>query len=219
MPEDTNNKTYGYIRISSTKQKNNSSLETQRQYIRNLGIGDENIYEEISSSKKNKLPEKKKLLRILKTNDSLYVMTPCRIGRDFLAVERELIDLTTRGILLYFGGMLITSEDPQIVFTRRLQLLLSWYENTIRGSKARVGIQVKREKQKDWHPGRPGRLEKSTKFKEKLIRHLNTKNPDGSFSLSKKSIAVAIKVSISSIYRHYSVLYSEGLVLKRGTDL
>ena len=218
MTYDTPTRSYGYVRVSSIKQANNSSLVTQKKFIENFGIPPENIIEEIASSARNKLPEKKKLLRLLKNGDHLYVLTPCRFGRDFLHCEKELIELTAKGVHVYFGTQLVTLDDPQAVFHRRIQLLISWYDNAIRANRTKTGILVKKQSEKAWSAGRPCKMKINPNFKAKLVRHLDRKNPDGSFALSKKAIAAAMNVSTSTIYRYYENLFAEGLVSERGTS-
>ena len=76
---DTSGKIYGYIRVS-TKDQNE---DRQKVAMREFGISDENIYMDKQSGKDFERPGYKKLLRKLKSVDTLVIKSIDRLGRNY----------------------------------------------------------------------------------------------------------------------------------------
>lgn len=78
-------KEYGYIRVS-TKEQN-----TDRQHIamREIGLGKRNVYTDKQSGKDFERPQYQRLMRKLKTGDTLYVASISRLGRNYDEIREE----------------------------------------------------------------------------------------------------------------------------------
>ncbi len=73
------NKIYGYVRVSSTDQNEDRQMLALRQ----VGVADQNVYMDKQSGKDFERPNYKKLLRKLKGDDLLYVLSIDRLGRNY----------------------------------------------------------------------------------------------------------------------------------------
>ncbi len=70
---------YGYVRVSSTDQNE----ERQMIALQQIGVADQNIFMDKQSGKDFERPNYKKLLRILKNGDLLYILSIDRLGRNY----------------------------------------------------------------------------------------------------------------------------------------
>ncbi|MCL1820778.1 MAG: recombinase family protein [Oscillospiraceae bacterium] len=85
-------KDYGYIRVSYKDQNEKRQL----QELLKLGIARENIFIEKASGKDFKRDEYKKLLKILKPNDALYIQSVNRLGRNYDEILEQWSKITKR---------------------------------------------------------------------------------------------------------------------------
>lgn len=76
---------YGYIRVSSTDQKED------RQYLtlKDAGIKDGNIYMDKVSGKDFNRPKYKALIRKLREGDILYILSIDRLGRNYEEIKNQ----------------------------------------------------------------------------------------------------------------------------------
>lgn len=72
-------KTYGYVRVS-TKEQNEAR---QMKAMRDFGISDEQIYMDKLSGKDFNRPEYRKLVKKLRKDDTLVLMSIDRLGRNY----------------------------------------------------------------------------------------------------------------------------------------
>ena len=85
--EISKNNRYGYARVSSKEQAQNSSLDAQKDELIKLGVPEENIYTEVASATeaiKNRPIFFKLINQILKKGDSLTVTKFDRCSRNTL---------------------------------------------------------------------------------------------------------------------------------------
>ena len=75
----TENKTYGYIRVSSTDQNE----ERQLVAMRAAQVPEKNVYMDKQSGKDFDRPNYKKLVKKLKAGDLLYILSIDRLGRNY----------------------------------------------------------------------------------------------------------------------------------------
>ena len=73
------NQVYGYIRVSSKDQHE----DRQRIAMREVGVPDENVYMDKQSGKDFNRPNYQRMLRKIKSGDSLYVKSIDRLGRNY----------------------------------------------------------------------------------------------------------------------------------------
>lgn len=74
-----NGKTYGYIRVSSREQNE----DRQRIAMREFGIPDEFVFEDKQSGKDFERPGYKRLMRKIKSTDTLVIKSIDRLGRNY----------------------------------------------------------------------------------------------------------------------------------------
>lgn len=72
-------KVYGYVRVSTADQNEDRQLAALRARL----VPEDNIFCDKQSGKDFERPEYKKMLRILKTDDLIYVMSIDRLGRNY----------------------------------------------------------------------------------------------------------------------------------------
>ena len=78
-------KTYGYIRVSSTDQNEGRQLDAMHE----VGVSEKNIYLDKQSGKDFDRPQYKKLTKILKPGDLLYVLSIDRLGRNYEEIQMQ----------------------------------------------------------------------------------------------------------------------------------
>ncbi len=106
------NKTYGYVRVSSTDQNED------RQLIALRALGVEDIYTDKQSGKDFKRPQYQKLLRKIKKDDVLYIKSIDRLGRNYEEI------LEQWRLLTKLKGADIVVLDMPLLDTRRGKNLL-----------------------------------------------------------------------------------------------
>ena len=108
FPEIPTNCRYGYARVSSKSQEDNSSLESQKEEFRKLGVPEKNIYTEVGSAADpiRERPVFQDLIEnVLQENDLLLVTKIDRCSRntlEFLKLQENLFQKSVRFIALDF---------------------------------------------------------------------------------------------------------------------
>ena len=106
FPEIPKNCRYGYARVSSKSQEDNSSLESQKEEFRKLGVPEKNIRTEVGSATDpiRERPVFQKLIdQELQENDLLLVTKIDRCSRntlEFLKLQENLFQKSVRFISL-----------------------------------------------------------------------------------------------------------------------
>ena len=106
FPEIPTNCRYGYARVSSKSQEDNSSLESQKEEFRKLGVPEKNIRTEVGSAADpiRERPVFQKLIdQELQENDLLLVTKIDRCSRntlEFLKLQENLFQKSVRFIAL-----------------------------------------------------------------------------------------------------------------------
>jgi len=90
------NRTYGYIRVSSKDQ----NLARQRESIRQYVADEHDIYEDKASGKDMEREGYRALKHTLRSGDVLYIHSLDRLGRNKTTVKNELQELKAKGVLL-----------------------------------------------------------------------------------------------------------------------
>ena len=76
---------YGYVRVSSTDQNEDRQLVEMRK----IGIGEKYIFKDKQSGKDFNRPSYKKLVRVMKKGDLLYIMSIDRLGRNYEEIQEQ----------------------------------------------------------------------------------------------------------------------------------
>jgi len=79
------NNIYGYIRVSSTDQNEDRQLIA----LRERAVPEKNIYLDKQSGKDFDRPQYKKLVKRLKPDDLLYILSIDRLGRNYEEIQRQ----------------------------------------------------------------------------------------------------------------------------------
>lgn len=85
-------KVYGYVRVSTADQNEDRQLAALRARL----VPEDNIFCDKQSGKDFERPEYKKMLRILKTDDLIYVMSIDRLGRNYEEIQQQWRILTKK---------------------------------------------------------------------------------------------------------------------------
>jgi len=185
---------YGYARVSSKTQENNSSLKSQKHELLNQGIAKENIRTEVGSAagELKKRPIFYHLItQELKTNDVLVVTKFDRCTRntkEFLQFRHMLYDRKINFIALDLPH----SDDPSVNrFMGSTLSALAEFENDRRRQRQMEGIAVAKKLGK--YKGR------KTVITKNLIN--NVKNLKENSNLSVTQIAKLTGMSRPTIYK------------------
>ena len=145
FPEIPKNCRYGYARVSSKSQEDNSSLEAQKEEFRKLGVPEKNIYTEVGSAADpiRERPVFQDLIEnVLQENDLLLVTKIDRCSRntlEFLKLQEKLFTKSVRFIALdlpYSNDMAVN----QLIATNLAAI--ATFENERRKERQRQGIQA-----------------------------------------------------------------------------
>ena len=117
----TENKTYGYIRVSSTDQNEERQLIAMQE----LCIPKRNIYIDKQSGKDFKRPQYKRLARRMKKDDLLYIKSIDRLGRNYKEILEQWRILTKE------KGVDIVVMDMPLLDTRRGKDLMGTFLSDI----------------------------------------------------------------------------------------
>ena len=110
-------KTYAYIRVSSLDQNESRQLQA----IQELHIPKANIYLDKQSGKDFKRENYKRLLRVLRKGDLLYILSIDRLGRNYKEIQNQWRYLTSD------LGIDICVIDMPLLDTRRYKDLLGTF--------------------------------------------------------------------------------------------
>ena len=187
---------FGYRRVSSRSQSENSSLERQEIQLFNAGVQLYNIYTEIASGK-GMCKQTRPVLRDLLDNkmqhgDTLVCPTLDRFGRTIKDVFFEVHSLHQRGIkiLILELDRIINWDSPNDVVTTVLFSFIAQQELANREYRTRAGIE--RAKARHAYKGRATVITKKLKDK---IAELREKK------LSETEILAITKIGRSSYYK------------------
>ena len=142
------NRRYGYTRVSSQSQQENSSLESQKQELLDQGVPENNIRVEIGSAAdpvKERPIFKKLIEQELQKNDLLLVTKLDRCSRntlDFLKLQEKLFKKDVRFISLdlpYSSDMAVNN----LIATNLVAI--ATFENERRRERQKQGIRAAKE--------------------------------------------------------------------------
>lgn len=112
---------YGYIRVSSRDQNE----DRQRIALREVGILEKAIFLDKQSGKDFNRPQYKRLLRIIKKDDLLYIKSIDRLGRNYEEILQQWRFLTKE------KGIDIVVLDMPLLDTRRGKDLMGTFLSDI----------------------------------------------------------------------------------------
>lgn len=98
---------YAYIRISDSSQK----IYRQVDFMKQFGIDDNNIYIDKQSGKDFNRPSYKRLVKKLKSGDTLYVKELDRLGRNKSEIKEELNRMQKKQVHIRIANIPTTMHD------------------------------------------------------------------------------------------------------------
>ena len=108
---------YGYIRVSSTDQKEDRQLIA----LYDKGVPDERIYMDKQSGKDFKRPQYRRMVRKMKKDDLLYIKSIDRLGRNYKEIQEQW------SILTKDKGIDICVVDMPLLDTRQCKDLMGTF--------------------------------------------------------------------------------------------
>jgi DNA invertase Pin-like site-specific DNA recombinase len=147
------NNRYGYARVTSKEQAENSSLESQKAELIKLGLPEENIYLEIGSATdviENRPIFFKLINQILKDGDLLAVTKLDRCSRNTLSFLQLKNQLAEKGVAFWVLDLprdyLENSPSSQLISTALAAI--AEFETARRLERQRQGIEAAKKKKK-----------------------------------------------------------------------
>lgn len=98
---------YGYIRISDATQK----IHRQMDFMKELGLNEDHIFVDKQSGKDFNRPAYKRLMRKLKSGDTLYIKELDRLGRNKEEIKDELNKLRSKQVRVKITNIPTTMHD------------------------------------------------------------------------------------------------------------
>lgn len=121
MAGGTENKIYGYVRVSTREQNEDRQMIA----LNEVGVPKQNIYMDKQSGKDFARPQYKKLVRRMKKDDLLYIKSIDRLGRNYSEI------LEQWRILTKDKGIDIVVLDMPLLDTRRGKDLMGTFLSDI----------------------------------------------------------------------------------------
>ena len=143
FPEISQNRRYGYVRISSKSQESNSSIESQKQELIQNGILEKNIFVEIGSaadSIQNRPIFQNLIESKLKSNDLLMVTKIDRCSRDTLSFLRLQEKLLKKSVTFISLDMPYSTDLAVNKLIATNLAAVATFENERRKERQRQGI-------------------------------------------------------------------------------
>lgn len=147
------NNRYGYARVSSKEQGENSSLESQKTELIKLGVPEENIYLEIGSATdviENRPILFKLINQFLKEGDLLAVTKLDRCSRNTLSFLQLKNQLAEKGVAFWVLDLPrdYLENSPSSQFISTALAAIAEFETARRHERQRQGIEAAKEKNK-----------------------------------------------------------------------
>ena len=159
------NKTLGYARTSTQKQHEDRQIIALREY----GVEEKNIFMDRKSGKDFERPEYRRMLRKLRTGDTVVFPSVDRMGRNYRLLLNEWRTLMNRGIRIIVLDMPILTRDQDqdlpgvLISDMMLGLLCFFAESEGNHIRARVLEGMNAARQRGVTFGRP-RKERTPEF-------------------------------------------------------
>lgn len=138
------NTIYGYIRVSSESQKNNFSLENQKEKLKKLGVLPENIFEDVGSGLDYNRVNFTSLLEKAQKGDVIYVDKIDRFGRSMREGLELFFKLKSEGITLLSLDLPYVEDTTLHDLIVSLMLFVAQKDYEMRKERQREGIEKAR---------------------------------------------------------------------------
>jgi DNA invertase Pin-like site-specific DNA recombinase len=139
---------WGYARVSSEDQRNNSSLDTQTQALLNHGVPKEHIITEVISGEAKVKPKLEKLCETLSPDSTLIVVKLDRFARNTLTALQDIEKLKQRRINFVALDIGSGSDPATYELTLSIFLSLAQFETRRRRDRQAAGIEAAKKQGK-----------------------------------------------------------------------
>ena len=121
---------FGYARVSTNSQaRDGNSLEAQINSLKEAGA--EKIFSDVFSGSKNHRPELDKLLKIIKSGDTLIITKLDRIARSVMNGIQLIESLNDKGVIINVLNMGTIDNSPTGKLIRNIMLSFAEFERDI----------------------------------------------------------------------------------------
>lgn len=151
----------GYVRVS--KADGSQVLDLQKDALRESGVDEIRIYEDLASGRKDDRPGLKACLKALQPGNTLVVWKLDRLGRDLKHLIHLLEDLKKKNIglkVLAGSGAQVDTATPNGKMMFGLFAVLAEFERELIIERTRAGLAAARARGRKG--GRPRKMDKST---------------------------------------------------------
>lgn len=153
----------GYGRVSTRGQaRDGNSLEYQKEAL--CSAGAEKLFFDTYTGKVNERPELDKMLKVLKTGDTLVVTKLDRIARSVSGGSELINKLNDRGISVNILNIGILNNDPSGNLLKNIMLAFAEFERDMIVQRTQEGKAIAK-KRPDYREGRP------KKYTQKQLEH------------------------------------------------
>lgn len=133
---------YGYARESTNEEKQN--IEYQIRYLKNNGVKEENIYKEYASGTKEDRIEYNKLIKQLKSQDSVYVTEISRLSRSSKQLIEIINFIKVNHLQLVIGSLNVDCRenelDPMVKGMLQMMSVFAELERDIISQRVKEGM-------------------------------------------------------------------------------
>ena len=192
---------YGYIRVSTKRQENGTSLDDQLRILKQHGC--QKIFQDIQSGTTMARPNFEKMLDEIQSGDTLIVCKIDRLARNAYDGYAVVKDLTDKGITVYPLDMgMVDAKTP--IGKAMLQVMLTFAElerNTI-VQRMQNGREYKRKHNPNYKDGRPLKFNKAQRqHAVKLLENHSYSEVSAMTGISVRTL-VRYKEKANQVYQH-----------------
>lgn len=151
----------GYVRVS--KSDGSQVLDLQKDALKEAGVEEIRIYEDLASGRKDDRPGLKACLKALQPGNALVVWKLDRLGRDLKHLIHLVEDLKNKNIglkVLAGSGAQIDTTTPNGKMMFGLFAVLAEFERELIVERTRAGLAAARSRGRKG--GRPRKMDKAT---------------------------------------------------------
>lgn len=162
---------YGYVRVSTKSQEDNTSLNNQIELLKQNGCIE--IFDEVYTGATMNRPVLNELLQKLERGDTLIVTKLDRFTRSTQEGIKTIKELTERGIkvnILNMGVVDLSNAMGNMMFT--ILTAFAEYERNCINERTKEGKQIKMSKDADATMGRPKKFKRAQR--ENALKLLET---------------------------------------------
>lgn len=150
---------YGYCRVSTKGQaKDGNSLTDQKQKLLEQGVPEYNIFIDSFTGTKMNRPELDKLLKALKSGDTLIVCKLDRFARSVSQASELITQLIDKGVTVNVLNLGILSNDSVNTLMRNVLLAFAQFERDMIVQRTQEGKAIARQKP-GYKEGRPKKFD------------------------------------------------------------